>query len=192
MGKQKPKGSKKYVLLGGGILFLLAIVMIGHSLSSPAEGSIKDSAPVSSAPAKAPGQVRTDGKYISFVHRDDIKQVPADQPGGNELEVFNLVRKPWPYWYLNIGISRLPSGNIADDGSYNMRALNPGRYKLEHWSLNSTNVAVFSDLSGGYSKAAFVSHGDKLLTAAISSDDAAKVDQLDAALKQVLTSVEWR
>lgn len=182
----------KRTLLGVLILVSLATLLIYKNVvGKSAVGSVvprSDLEQVASAP-KNIQQINAQGNYIKFSFPDTFRQIPTDIPKAPQLETFDLMTKTSPFWELALGVSQLPSGNLRDDGSYNMRSLNTQKYKLEKLDINGQSVPVFSDSSQGFAKAAFMPHGGMLLSVALSG--AGDQDTMQSQLVTVLTSIEW-
>ena len=173
------------------VLVILVAVILQRGLSGAANGSVNNSANFeASQTAPAPQAVKGNGKYISFEYPDSFRITPSQQPLNPQLENFNYVTKKSPFWQLAIGVSTLPSNNLADYGPYTSRLKNSAQYKLSSWDVNGQKIPVFSDELNPYSKAAFALNQGKLTTIALSgSGDGA---QLDSTLQQVLTSLRWK
>jgi hypothetical protein len=167
--------------------------IIKSALTGPAEGNIDQTSSRSlnySAPLITVKNIQAAGKYIRFNYPDSYRPVPIDKPALPQLEAFNFVTKNAPYSELALGVSRLASGNLNDDGSYNMRSLSPDKYKLEKWSVDGAAVPVFVSLQEGYGVAAFITHNGMLLTIAMSGQGDKLQMQKD--VQAVLKSLEWQ
>jgi len=92
---------------------------------------------------------------------------------------------------MSDAVSSLPSGNLSDDASYNLRLVSPAKYKHEKWDIDGSAVDVFSYQGGGYEKTAFIAHSGNLLTVNINSADTESSAKLDTIMKHVLDSVRW-
>lgn len=179
--------SKKTIGLVLAAVALIVAVGLGVSLSGSSQGSITNP-PAPKAPA-AITQVKASGKYISFSYPSDFGASPTQKASGAELETFAYIKRPSPFYFLNITVSNLPSGNLADDGSYNSRLVQPERYSATTTLIKGQAVKVFSDTSSAYAKAAWLVHDNKDVSVALSTDSAD--DGLDQILKNVLASVAW-
>jgi hypothetical protein len=191
---RKPWGKVKIKhFIAAFIIILVGLAaFIFINMNQPAVGTVSPVIVNSRAPATdslATTQVK--GKYVSFYYPSYFEVVQAAKNSGNELETYNYVKRPTPFWFLNLQILTLPTGNVTDDGSYNSRHVNPSRYKLEYVIVNGQRVSVFSDQSGGYAKAAFLPHGNKILTVSLGSADSSISVKLDSVMAQVLNSVSW-
>jgi len=171
------------VLLAGVVVTLLVLT------HSSANGTVYS--PVVNTP-KAPviTSVSVHGQYISFKRPSNFEPQKPDKPSGNELEVFEYIKRPAPFYTLNIVVSSLPSGNLTDDGSYNFRTINNNQFAATSFSVNGQPVLVFSDNTQSYAKAAFMAHGNKdvsvALNASLPGPDA------DQILQTVLNTISWQ
>jgi len=129
------------------------------------------------------------GRYIKFSYQDNYRTVPSAKLVDPQLETFDFVTKHSPFRELALSVSQLPSGNLKDDGSYNMRSRNPDRYSLEMLEINGRSVPVFTDKQEPYSKAAFISHNAMLLSVALSGQGDS--ERMQAEQMDIIKSVEW-
>ena len=181
---------KKSLLLILGLLVLGAYLFI-RSLNQPAQGVITTSSSPSATGSPTQSWLVQRGKYVSFDYPSDFSAAPADKPSGVQLEIYKYVKNPWPFWYMSDAVSSLPSGNLSDDASYNLRLVSPAKYKHEKWDIDGSAVDVFSYQGGGYEKTAFIAHSGNLLTVNINSADTESSAKLDTIMKHVLDSVRW-
>ena len=188
-----PRASRRRLASVAVLVIVVAGLFFAISyLSKPAVGTVQTTNyDTEAAPPQQVHNVKAVGKYVSFTYPSNFTALAAVKPAGTQLEILNYAKTDIPVWYLNTQVSSLPSGNLLDDGSYNMRRLDSSRYKLEYWQAGASSVPVFVDSSAGYNKAAFVAHGGKLFTVSITSGDTTNNSTLDATLHQVLNSLEW-
>jgi len=181
-------GGKKAVVLG--VLILLAgLGVFLHGLSGSSHGSINSPQFTTKKPAPVT-YLKVSGKYLSFNYPSDFGVSPAEKPSGNELEVFSYIKRPSPFYFLTIVVSELPSGNLSDDGSYSSRLSQPDRYQKSSRLINGQLIYVFSDKTSVYAKAAWLAHGNKDVSVALSAN--AATASLDQTLSTVLQSITWR
>jgi len=182
----------KYLLIALFVLLFFGVIgAFMKYLSKPAVGIVSHSQFDPSAETANPKYLTRTGKYIAFSYPGNFKAAPQPQPSGTELETFSLARQPSPFWFLNITVSSLPSGNLNDDGSYNMRILNSARYKKSSLSINGVSVTSFFDATNGYAKTAFISHDGKDVSVSLQSNDTPNSDQLDQVFENVISSLKW-
>jgi hypothetical protein len=186
----RPKNAKaRRIQLVISALVILAIGFGLVQLSSTGSEGQPTVVDTTSAGAPAPELVSQTGTYIGFSYPSSFSKIPAEQLGGNQLEAFSYLKRPSPFWHLNIEINRLPSGNLADDGSYNARKRETAIYDHSFWLVNGNQVDVFSDKTAPYAKAAFMAQNHLMLSAALTADSAD--NSLDPILLNTLKSVYW-
>jgi hypothetical protein len=196
-GSQEQKSSKKsrlkWLVIGCLVILVLGIVGLLKSLSSPTDGVIKTGGQVAAQAAKPETAQKTlDGQYISLKYPDGFAEIGSGRPAANQLEIHRLAKGPSPFWNLAVSVSQLPNGNPADDASYNLRKVSPGRFSLEHIQAGQQSVDVFADQGAGFSKVAFVPHGQEMATIALTSSDIFHIKELQQTLTSVLNSLEWK
>lgn len=175
------------VPLGG---LAAAGILIARAANSPSEGVIKAAkAPASQQSSGSPVTAR--GKTVSFQYPDVLHQTKADALSAGDVEKFSFVNPAIPPWDLDIQIRRLPSGQLADDGSYNLRLHHPEQYTEQELTINGTPVPIMSDQTAGFGKVAFLTHGGLVAEVALTSTDTADNNQLQAALMKVLQTWHW-
>ena len=189
--RQRQKRNERIALAASIVLLLAAFFIYKNVVGKSAVGTVKyhplaQQATSSIATAQ---QVIAQGNYIKFSYPSSFRQIPTDIPKTPQLETFDFMTKSAPFWELAMGVSQLPGGNLRDDGSYNMRFLNPEKYKLEKLDINGQSIAVFSDSSEGFAKAAFIQHSDMLLSVALTGSG--DTDTMQNQYKQILQSIEW-
>src|SRR5690349_20904811 len=110
-----------------GCVLLVVFGALGYFLyiiSQPAEGIITTSTPAAATPTQAaPRTVR--GKTVTFKYPATIQAVQPDTLAVGDVEKLLLIRSQLSAWSLAVQVKKLPSGVLADDGSYNFRKQNP-------------------------------------------------------------------
>lgn len=185
--------TRRRVFIGSVILTMATVVGFIGYMNKPAYGTVQTNNPqlaVANESSK-PSFLSIKGRYLSFSYPSAFTRIPAAKPTGTQLEIFSFTKSPSPFWFMNAEVNTLTSGNLADDGSYNMRRLNPSRFKLDKWVIGSKKIDVFSDNSGGYAKSAFIAKGHELFSVSVTSSDILHTSELDSSLRGVLTSLEW-
>ena len=189
--RQRQKRNKRIALAVSIALLLSALFIYKNVVGKSAVGTVKyqTSSQQAVSSVAAAQQVNAQGNYIKFSYPNTFRQIPTDIPKTPQLETFDFMTRSSPFWELAIGVSQLPSGNLRDDGSYNMRFLNPGKYKLEKLDINGQSISVFSDSSEGFAKAAYIPHNGMLLSVALTGSG--DIETMQNQYKQILQSVEW-
>lgn len=177
-------------LICAGVVVAGAIVLLNR-VSSLAEGSITPG-PTSTVTANdIPNNNAVQGKLAGFKLPSGFNATPTTT-SGSMLESFNFSKGHTPMWTLSIQIKPLPSGRLADSSGYQLRKSQPQQYQEEYINTHGTNVVVMADMSGGFNKVAFLQHGDKLATVALSCPSNIDATALQQTLESVVQSWQWR
>ena len=187
---------KKHVklILAAWIFLMVAVagIVTFSELNKPSAGTIQAVKPALAITKTASGLISRQGTYISFSYPASYSSGSPSSPGGTMVESFSLAnRSSIPLSDINISILTLPSGLLADDGSYHFRLLNPSTYQPVTWDISGNSVPIMSDVSGGYGKVAFLVHGKLVAEVSASSGSSINASQLDNDLATVLTSLKW-
>lgn len=154
------------VTLGGGIWWVM------KTNNSPAIGHIQAVKTIAMQSAQTDDIPQTfSGTYIDLSYPPSYHIVPM-QLTGNRLEAIELAGKK--HQQLIISISLAPS-SLGEDSSVRLRRLSPSIYKEESWHLGDDTGLVFTNISSGFEKTAFVIH--KNYEAAITFSDPLGQDQ---------------
>lgn len=133
----------------------------------------------------------THGKTISFSYPSTLHLAKADALSSGDVEKFALVSTQEPPWNISIQIRKLPSGQLTDDGSYNLRKTHPELYKEQQLTLGQQKVVIMSEQNAGYAKVAFLVHGGLVAEIAISNSSSLNNTMLDQAVNSLISSWQW-
>jgi hypothetical protein len=188
----KIKRRPKYIATFIAALVFIILAFLGFAqLGRPAVGTVSNQTQSQDAATAPVTQVQAKGKYASFNYPSNFSVLSAPKPSGNVLETFAYAKKPFPFWFLNAEVAKLPSGNLVDEGSYNLRIKDTARYRYSSVSINGQTINTFFDSSEGYAKVAFVPHGQMLFTLSLNSSDTPNADKLNQIFTDVLKSLQW-
>jgi hypothetical protein len=176
------------VLLGG---LAAAAILVAHAANSPSEGVIKAAPPMPASRQSSGSPVTVRGKTASFQYPGVMRQTKADALTSGDVEKFAFVNPDMPPWNLSIQVRKLPSGQLADDGSYNFRHVHPEQYTEQKLTANGAPASIMSDRTAGFGKVAFLVHGGLAAEIALTSTDTADTAQLQAALMTVTQTWHW-
>jgi hypothetical protein len=192
------KNRKRKWLVG---LSLLAIILvIGSRLisqfSQPVNGVVKIGKATSSVTTYSmelspKAQV---GQYASFDYPKGLSpQKPASTITPPILQQYDFVGRDIETWILVTSVANLPSGQLSNDSSYTLRASNPSTYSRSSESVNGQSVIIMTDMTAaGFSKIAFMVHGDQVGTVSLTGDDQAGSQPLQTAFNMTLDSWHWQ
>lgn len=190
--RQYLKRHARWVVAGGILLVIIgAGLAVYGSLSSPVNGSVNSPAPATKS-TTAPTLAHAQGSYASFSYPSTYSKAAASPPAGTMVEAFALAnRGAVPPADIDVSILQLPSGQLADDGSYHYRQVDPSKYRPETWTIAGASVPIMDDTSGGYAKVAFLVHGQLVAEISVSCTSSADSTTLDNDLKIVITNFKW-
>lgn len=178
------------VIFGGFAVIIIALVFLIKALNGPATGTITNT-PEAVVPSVS--TLTATGKTFSFEYLSSFHQIKNDVLGPLDVEKLSLTNPQTNPWHLDITIRKLPSGNLSDDGSYNLRKLNSQTYSEQTVTYRDNTFYIMTDGTGGYSKVAFLLNKAKGLDANISMTSASVSDtsKIDQAYTQVLSTWKW-
>lgn len=162
-------------------------------INAPHEGVIVTGTSASAAPGKQTSLETAQGTYASFKYPADMTQEPNSKLVTPVVEQFNFGKRDIESWNLAIGVLSIPGGSLMANNSYQFRKTEPNKYKESHMNINGQSVDVMTDTSvGGFSKVAFLVHGNYQATISLYGDDPAGVRTLSNAFHAVLSTWQWR
>jgi|GEM_PF-3072242 len=189
LAKSRRRPSTRLIVWG--VVLILMLSVSGYFLyliSQPAQGVVTTTVTTTATKVvQSPRTVR--GKATSFKYPADIQAVQPDVLAVGDVEKFLFIRSQLSAWSLAIQVKRLPSGNLSDDSSYNLRRQNPAQYSEQQMKINGLPVTVMSNTASS-DKVAFLLHNGLVAEVAVSGtskDDA----RSEAAFTLVLNSWEW-
>jgi len=190
--------TKKKLVTRGSLLLVVVVIIVGakivfSQLNRPAVATFT---PVPGGKNQYSYQIdltpkRKTGKYISFDYPAGLNVYPS-QVTGPELEVFNFSAQDVETWFLGIEVSTTRFGKLTDSSSYTYRKNTPTVYHETQETLNGQLVTIMTDTTvGGFSKVAFILHGNTLATISLQGDDSSGVAPLQTTFSMILMSWHW-
>lgn len=170
------------------ILLFILFSITKRYFNSPSVGTINST--TTNTP-KATSLLSAEGKTFTFSYDSAFRPVQSDSLGSGDVEKFNYVAMQTSPWNLGIQIRNLASGQISNDGSYNLRKTNPKVYTEQLVTLNSNVAYIMTSNAGGYNKTAFIVHKNLDAAITLTSNSSADSQKLDDALNQILFSWQW-
>lgn len=132
------------------------------------------------------------GRYASFQYPAGLTVRSGGRITAPDLEQFNFMRRDIETWNLAIDIANDPTG-LAGNSAWQYRKTKPDQYKLSQQAIRGRIIPVMIDTNmGGFSKVAFLTHGNLLATVSLYGDDPAGTASLAVAFSMVLSSWQWR
>lgn len=134
-----------------------------------------------------------DGTLFSFAHPITyIEQAVRRQPNAADLESHTFLSSGMVSKVLTTVVSKLPSGRVEDDPSYQVRVKDKTKYQLQEIVVKNEKVAIFTSVdSQQIQQAAFWAHKDKLLTFTLSGV-ATDLDTTRAEYRAMVETLAWR
>ena len=175
------------------IIAAVVIFEIVSKLNKPAQGLVSNPTSAQSAQAvidliPTPGG----GRYASFSYPSIMQQVANSKLITPVIAIYNYSYRDVESWKLAIEVLQIPSGQLTDNNSYQTRKLNPQQYQESHETINSQMIDVMTDKTvGGFSKVAFLVHGQYQATISLYGDDPSGVDILQKTFDMALGNWHW-
>ena len=175
------------------IIAAVVIFAIVSKLNKPAQGLVSNPTSAQSAQAvidlsPTPGG----GRYASFSYPSIMQQVVSSKLITPVVAIYNYSYRDVESWKLAIEVLQIPSGQLADNNSYQTRKLNSQQYQESHETINSQVIDVMTDKTvGGFSKVAFLVSGQYQATISLYGDDPSGVDILQKTFDMVLGNWHW-
>jgi hypothetical protein len=175
------------------ICLIIGIVAFLRYLADPASGTIAASKSDTAAPVTPPAPLITvRGTYATFQYPNTLHPLQQQAPGGQELAAYSYGKRDTESWELAITINRLADPTLKDDSGYNYRVQKSSQYTETIKTINNSSVVIMTDSQApGFSKVAFLIHGDMSADISLYGDDQDGVAGLADAFSQVLNSWHW-
>jgi hypothetical protein len=202
IGGFKPKSGtagrgrlQKWALPGAIIVGILLIGgFIWHSLGTPNHGDIATIAADTTSQTKLPEYTTLTTNFYSLNYSQRYSQVPTDIPPAGVLDQKILSYKlggQAGQSRIEIDIKAAPDGGITLDSTYDYYAKHLAQFKLDSKYYHGEAIDTARSQAGTPPEAAGLwLHGSWLMIVKITTDDPHQ--NIDAELKDLLSSVQWR
>lgn len=185
--EQTPKRRKLQLGLFVALALALILVAAGHTINSPATGTITRSGGSAAQSSNSvlvftESSKQYDGKYINFTYPSDY-QAGYSSLNGNYLEIHRIYGPSHSDRSIIVGVVR---ESIANDSGVLYRQNHPEIYKSQPAPAGSL---IFLSGQSGFERTVFITHAD--LVASISAVDPGGHDITDA-LNAVVNSLAWK
>jgi len=133
------------------------------------------------------------GSYVSFDYPRGLHLVSTALVSVPSVEDFTYYAKDISSWTLAIDIARTPTGVLTESSSYTLRKDNPQAYSESFTTVNGQSTTVMTDTTvvDGFSKVAYLTHGNLVATVSLIGNDAAGTQPLQITFAMVLNSWRW-
>lgn len=183
-----------------GVVLLVIIVIVGAGdfilahLNQPGQATVTEGQATSNLGFTInPAPETQTGPYASFEYPKGLKLQKSAPLAAPIVQQFNFIGRDVKSWILSTSVATLPGRGLANNSSYALRKNNSGTYQEGTLQVNGQAVTVFSDTTaGGYSKVAFMTHGNLLGTVSLVGDDENGTAPLERAFTMTLTSWRWQ
>ena len=196
---RKKVDKRKYLFFAITILFIIVALLlwlIFSKLNKPNTAGVKvgqsqNTSPVQYSIDLTPTPIT--GKYVSFDHPLGLPLKSSDLVSPISVESFNFYVKDVYSWTMVVDISNLPAGDITKNASYSLRKDNSSQYSENNETVNNQTYYIFTDnnFSDGFSKTAFVVHGDHIASISLVGNDTNGTQPLDTTFNMALNSLTW-
>lgn len=190
---------RKYFLITVSTLFIIVALLlwlIFSKLNKPNTSTVTIKQAQNSSPIKynidlTPTLIS--GKYISFDHPLGLPLKTTALVSPISVESFNFYVKDVYSWTMIVDVSNLPGGDITKNASYSLRKDTPSQYSELNEVINKQTYYIFTDnsFSDGFSKTAFVVHGNLIASISLIGNDTKGTQPLKTTFNMVLNSLTW-
>ncbi len=186
---------KRVLVIGLGCLgvVILALLLFSAAANAPhgaAKIVVQSSKPTGSSINMTPVSITT--TYASFEYPAAFTQTPTGGLMTHEVAGYTMVHHDVATWSLAIEILSIPTGNLSDNNSFQYRKVNPQTYAENQFAVNGQTVTEMTDTTyGGFSKVAFLVHGQYQAVISLYGDDPSGLNNLRLSLTMIEKTWHW-
>jgi hypothetical protein len=196
---EKIAPKKKWKIMGGIFLLLLigAIILIWLKMQQPIAGEVitTNSTPAEEREKAVPAFERFEGQYLSFRHRADyaVKAHNEAMPANGVIwETAFLATGEINSTRIALTVESLEKRKLEDTTGYNLRKMNPRKYREEKFFAGEFGGTAFTALeSETYEKVVFLEHNNYLVAIALTGPNGSDAEK-DQELKDIIQSIQWK
>lgn len=194
--KVPPKKKWKIILGFFLLLLIIAVILIWLKLRQPISGEIITTNLTPAEMEKAiPAFERFEGKYLSFRHSADYavkSQEDAPAENGVIWETAFLATGEINSTKIALTVENLENRKITDATSYNMRKMNPEKYREEKFSAGEIKGTAFTASQAEiYEKVVFVERDNFLVAIALTGPNGSD-EEKNQELEDIVQSIQWK
>jgi hypothetical protein len=177
----------------GAIAIVSAILLFSEIANAPHAASIISTTNGSRTPASFNMYpVTVSNNYISFRYPKLLKPTQTSLVSG-EVAAYTFMHRDIATWNMAVEVMPLPNGGLQGNSAYEMRKSEPATYTESTFTKNGQSVDVMTDTSyGGFSKVAFLTHGQYQATISLFGDDSGGTNALQQTFNMIIDSWKWR
>lgn len=180
------------------LVLVFALVMWGavvvRLIGNEATGTVtppKSTVDAVQEPAK---RITIEHELVLFSYGADYGRATSEKAALPVEARFNLVKhQQFSTLQIAVTVTRLETGSLSDDGTYNFREKSPTRFIKKQRTVGQHRVIEFTDTSSdAFSKVVYLYNARHSASIAMSSTTVTDSDALQADLDAVTASWQWR
>lgn len=130
--------------------------------------------------------------YVSFSYPAALTQTANGGLTSRQVAAYTFMYRDIQTWNMAIEVVMIPSGNLSDNNGYQFRKVNPQIYQESQINVNNQPVTIMTDSTyGGFSKVAFLVHGQYQAAVSLYGDDPNGLSNLNRTFSMILKSWQW-
>jgi len=195
-GKAKPKRWRRFLLLGLVLLIIGAVWLIYLYLQRPGQGVIVESKSETAASEETTYETKQfDGEYVSF-ELSSAYEVKTHEVATDKKQIFlesaYLSEDPSLAKKIALTVENIKGRTLGDSANYNLRKINPKRFKEEKIETKGIHGVAFTDKDSDlFEKTIFIPQENYLAEISLTALQPASED-LDRELNEIAGSLIWR
>lgn len=171
------------------LLICITAFWIYRTVNGSAEGTIVQS-PTPTVAKEQYNKIRSD--YAVFEIPTSFTAVSSSPPVAPVLKNYNFIKQQFGSWQLAIHITRISSGNLSDDGTYNYRNVTTDQYSKETKTYGERQAVIFTDTSTqSFTKVGYISHGTLSASVSLMGGTPDVAQDMQATLDRILSTWQW-
>jgi hypothetical protein len=131
--------------------------------------------------------------FVAFNYPKGLSKKPSNPLAATDVDIIDFGAQDILSWTLAIDVTNTGSKPLNDDSSYRIRTDQQSIYKQSSLYIGNQNVTVMTDTTAsGFSRVAFLQHGNLRATVALIGDDADGSSPLQTSWNMILSSWQWQ
>lgn len=189
----KDKRRRRLIITLAVIAAVILVVAFFYSrLNAPHEGVVVVGTPKSHTSSIDMTPKQATGNYVMFNYPAGLNVVKNNPLVDPVVEQFNYMHRDIESWNLAIAVMKNPGGSVSTNNTYQVRKINPDKYKESSETINGKTYVIMTETDqGGFSKVAIMQHGSMGATVSLYGDDPSGTADLQKTFDMVLGSWQW-
>lgn len=182
--------TKRQVVWTAVVILICGVAFWAYrTVNDSAEGTIVQS-PAPVAAKERYNKIRSD--YAVFEIPTTFTAVSSSEPVAPVLKNYNFIKQQFGSWQLAIHITRLPSGSLSDDGTYNYRNVTTGQYSKAVKQYGDHRAIIFTDTSTPtFTKVGYLTNGTLSASVSLMGGTPEVSTDMQATLDRILSTWQW-